>query len=73
MEGNRPNEEFLVAVGVLAGRSWGGELDVGVEEGCSWASENAPVVDARDLVSAVAVALPLSTTGVQGAWEGKFG
>ncbi len=38
-------------------------------EGCSGASENASAVDAKDCVSAVAVALWLS----DGTWEGKVG
>ena len=43
------------------------------EEGCSGASEKASVVDAKDCVSAVAVALWLPGSAAEGAWEGKVG
>ena len=65
-------------MGIWACWTWGGTLDDAATgaveaESCSGASENASVVDARDWVSAVAVALWRSDGAPDGAWEGKVG
>ena len=65
VEGVRPAGEYLCAAGIPACWPTGGTLDDAAtgaveEEGCSGASENASVVDAKDFVSAVAEASWLS-------------
>lgn len=72
VEGVRPAGEYLCAAGIPACWPTGGTLDDAAtgaveEEGCSGASENASVVDAKDFVSAVAVALWLSGSAVDWA------
>lgn len=61
VEGNSPAEESFFATGTPACWPGGGRLDDGAmgvaDLGCSGASENASVVDTKDCVSAVVVAM----------------
>lgn len=78
VEGARPSGSRPFTEGALACWPSGSRLGDAAEgaarkEGCSGASENASVVDAKDCVSAVAVGLWLPRTVADGGWEGKVG